>query len=161
MTEIFKDVKGYEGLYQVSTVGNVKSLNYNRTGKEGILSPGVSKDYLFVTLCKDKKHKAYSIQRLVADAFISNPNGYPCVNHKNENKQDNRVENLEWCTYSYNNTYNDRHLKASKPIFCVELSKIFSSTAEACRITGIYHQNITKCLKGKRKSAGGYHWRYV
>lgn len=165
MTEVFKDINGYEGLYQVSNLGNVKSLNYLRTGKERILKPGERRGYLYVTLCKDIKHKNYDIQRLVADAFIPNPLHLPCINHKDENKHNNFIENLEWCTYSYNNTYNNRHLKVAEKqsiaIYCVELNKVFPSTREACRITGIHHQNINKCLKGRYKTAGGFHWTYA
>ena len=166
MIEIWKDIKGYEGLYQVSTLGNVKSLNYNRTGKEMLLSPGMQTNgYLYVHLWKGGKRKKYSIQQLVAKAFISNPNGYPCVNHKDENKLNNCVDNLEWCTYQYNLTYNGIRKKAAEkcsiPIYCIELDKVFPSTHEAGRITGIYHGNICLCLKGKRKSAGGYHFIYA
>jgi len=169
MIEKFVPIEGYEGLYEVSNIGNVKSLNYRHTGKEEVLSPGVRRGYLFVTLCKEGKVRHYDIQQLVAKAFISNPNGYTCVNHKDENKQNNCVDNLEWCSYSYNNTYNNRHLKIGKkvreklsiPIYCVELDKVFKSSHEAERQTGINDGNIRSCLKGKRKSAGGYHWRYL
>ena len=165
MTEIWKDIDGYEGLYQVSNLGNVKSLNYLHTGKEMILSTGFNKNYLFVILYKDKKHKIYKVHRLVAETFIPNPNGYPCINHKDGNKLNNCVDNLEWCSYSYNNTYNDIRKKAakklSKPIFCIELDKVFSSIQEAERQTGINDGNICSCLKGKLKSAGGYHWKYA
>lgn len=162
MTEIFKDITGFNGNYQVSNLGNVKSLNYHRTGKEMLLSPGVSTSgYLMVILCKDGKMESHNIHRLVAEAFLPNPNGYPCINHRNECKQDNSVDNLEWCSYKYNNTYNDRHLKTAKSIFCLELNKVFQSSCEAERQTGIYQSNINRCLKGIRKSAGGYHWRYL
>lgn len=162
MTEVWKYIAGFEGLYMVSTLGNVKSIKF---GKERILSPGMQKNgYLMVILCKDGKTKHYSIHRLVAEAFIPNPFKLPCVNHKGL-KTDNRVEMLEWCSYSYNNTYNDRHLKVaekiSKPIYCVELDKVFPSIIKAERITGIYQSNIIKCLKGYYKTAGGYHWTYV
>lgn len=166
MIEVWKDINGYEGLYMVSNMGNVKSLNYSRTGKERVLNTEVRKDgYLMVTLCKDGKTKGYTVHRLVAKAFISNPNGYPVVNHKDCNPLNNRSDNLEWCTYSYNNTYNDRHLKAaeklSRPIYCIELNKVFPSIIEAFRQTGVDYRHLSDVCKGKRKSAGGYHWQYA
>jgi len=104
--EIWKDIKGYEKLYQVSNLGNIKSL---KTGKNLYYSK--SKRYLRVGLFKDKKRKGFSIHRLVAEAFIPNPNNYPCVNHKDCNGNNNRVDNLEWCTYKQNNDYKNHHLK--------------------------------------------------
>lgn len=165
MVEVWKDIDVYEGLYQVSNLGNVKSLNYNHTSKERILKPGANtKGYLKVTLCKDRKVNDYSIQQLVADAFIPNPNGYSCVNHKDENKLNNCVDNLEWCSHKYNANYGTRNKriaeKLSIPVYCLELDKIFTSAKEACRITGVHQGNITLCLKGKRNTAGGYHWAY-
>ena len=86
MNEIWEPVKGYEGLYEVSNLGRVKSLNYKRTKQEKILKPNITKaNYQQVHLCKDKKIKILYIHRLVAETFIPNPNNYPCVNHKDEN----------------------------------------------------------------------------
>ena len=163
MTEVWKDIAGYESLYQVSTLGNVKSLKFS---KERLLRPGMQTNgYLYVHLYKDGKHKNYDIQQLVAKAFISNHNGYPCVHHKNEVKTDNRVENLEWVSHQYNLTYNDIRKKAakkiSKPVYCIELDKTFQSSMEAERQTGIFHSSINMCLKGRLKSAGGFHWTYA
>lgn len=105
-TEEWKDIVGYEGLYQVSNKGNVRSLP-RRNAKNGILKPIITHDgYLTVGLCKNGKGKIYKIHRLVATAFIDNPNNLPCINHINEfDKFDNSVENLEWCTVAYNNNY--------------------------------------------------------
>lgn len=106
MEESWKDIEGYEGLYQVSNLGNVKSLKNNKTKKEKILKPfKTRKGYLQVILCKNKTIKRFSVHRLVANAFIENPNNYPCVNHKDECGTNNVVENLEWCTYKYNTNY--------------------------------------------------------
>ncbi len=106
--EIWKDVIGYENLYQISSLGRVKSLGNggSNNSKERIMKLKLgSRGYYEVSLCKEGKHKSFTIHRLVAQAFLDNPNNYPCVNHKNEVKTDNRVDNLEWCTQAYNNIY--------------------------------------------------------
>lgn len=106
MEEIWKDISGYEGKYQVSSLGRVKSLNYNRTKKEKILKGGKDNvGYLSIRLCKEGKPKTYRVHRLVAESFIDNPHNYPIINHKDEDKTNNCIENLEWCTQKYNNTY--------------------------------------------------------
>ena len=118
MLEIFKDIKGYEDLYQVSNLGRVKSLK--RISPQGhLLKERIKKQsnrgggYLFVTLCKSGIQTMYSVHRLVAEAFLSNPDNLPCVNHKDENKQNNCVDNLEWCSYQYNCNYGTRNKKIS------------------------------------------------
>ena len=104
--EIWKDVPGYEGLYQVSNLGNVRSLNYRGRGKTRILSPGKDKKgYLHVSLFKDKNRTIVQIHRIVAITFIPNPNNLPVVNHKDWNLGNNCVDNLEWCTFVYNSQY--------------------------------------------------------
>ena len=175
--EIWKNVLGYEGLYQVSNLGNIKSF----IGKEKILKPSTTNNgYPGVNLTKDKKIKRYSVHRLVAEAFIPNPNNYPCVNHKDENRTNNRADNLEWCTYSYNNTYGSiqkkkldsyrgfKHSKESlekmqnihaekegKKIKCLTTNEVFKSIGEASRKYDIKGKsNISECCIGKRKSAG-------
>ena len=174
--EIWKDIEGYEGLYKVSNMGRVKSLNYRYTGKEGILKVvKLNNGYLQVQLCKDGKAKGYLVHRLVAQAFLFNPNNLPVINHKDENKQNNKVENLEWCSSSYNNSYNDKgkkigkklrnNPKRSKPVIGIDkvtgLILEFPSTHEASRQTGINQGNIASCLISKRKSAGGLVWQYL
>ena len=172
--EIWKDIKGFEGRYMVSNMGRVKSLNYRRTGKEKILKGRNSGyGYLQVQLCKDGKVKKYLVHRLVATAFLENPQNLPVINHKNEIKSDNRVSNLEFCSYSYNNTYNGRAKKVgkktaeklSKPV--IGINKIsgliieFPSTREASRQLDIHNGNICDCCNGRKKSAGGYIWFYA
>ena len=170
MQEIWKDIRDYEGLYQISNIGNVKSLNYKQTGREKILKPSVDKDgYLFVCLCKNRKVKPFKVHRLVAQAFISNPNNYPQVNHKNEIKDDNRLENLEWCDAKYNVNYGtikERTAeKLSKPVLKIdpisnEIVAEFPSIKEVERQLGYKQGNISKCCKGNRNTCGGYKWRY-
>lgn len=115
MEEIWRDIKGYEGKYQVSNLGRVKSLNYNRTKKEKVLDFKPSKaGYIIVRLCREGKSKPYQVHRLVALHFIDNPNNYPQVNHKDENKTNNCVDNLEWCTQKYNNNYGTHNKRVSE-----------------------------------------------
>lgn len=170
--EIFKDIEGYEGLYQISNLGNVKSLNYGRTGKEKILKPVKNKyGYLCVGLHKQEKLKTFNIHRLVAKVFIENPNNLPQVNHKDEDKTNNAVENLEFCTREYNlayGTHNQRsaesrinHPKQSKQVLCVETGKIYPSTRDVARQLGFSQGNISQCCNGKLKQAYGYTWKYV
>lgn len=112
--EIWKDIKGYEGLYQVSNIGRVKSLKRHRrgSGKELVCVNEKIKalqdnghGYMTTTLYQNNKGQVVYIHRLVAVAFISNPNNLPCVNHINEDKSNNSASNLEWCSYEYNNNY--------------------------------------------------------
>ena len=165
MMEIWKDIKGYEGLYQVSNLGRVKSLDYNRMGVERLLVCRKNMmGYLQVVLCKDSKHKHHQVHRLVAQAFIPNPYGLPQVNHKDECKTNNVETNLEWCNAKYNcnfGTRNERRAKAqSKAVYQYakdgSLVKSYSSAREAERRTGYDNGNIVKCCNGKYKQAYGY-----
>lgn len=107
MTEIWKDIKGYEGIYQVSSRGKVRSFHFGKNIK--ILRFSIRGGYANVILYKNKKRKTFSVHRLVAEAFIDNPNDLPEVNHKDEDKLNNQVENLEWCTPKYNSNYGTRN----------------------------------------------------
>lgn len=121
-------------------------------------------------LFKDGEGKINFIHRLVAQAYLSNPNNYPQVNHKDENKQHNNINNLEWCDAAYNNTYGSHtekiiaslkdNKRASKPIICVETGIIYESAMDAYRKTGIKNNTISHVLNGRHKTAGGYHWRF-
>lgn len=146
--EEWRDIAGYEGLYQVSNLGNVKSLNYSRTGKEKILKQKLNKNgYYSIQLCNNRIRKMYLVHRLVAQGFILNPDKLPCVNHIDENKQNNCVDNLEFCSVAYNNAYGTRneksstsrfnHPELSTPIKCLDLETnketYFPSIMEAKR----------------------------
>ena len=116
-TEIWKPKKDYEGLYEVSNLGRVKSLGNGKSinSKEGILKPGkIKQGYLQVTLCKNRKQKRFLVHRLVAEAFLPNPENLPFINHKDEDKTNNSVDNLEYCTREYNNNYGTRNERVAK-----------------------------------------------
>ena len=168
--EIWKDIPHYEGRYLVSNQGRVFSLLRKKYMKLKQNQYG----YLEVQLQgKTQKRKWEKVHRLVAMAFISNPSGLPQVNHKNEVRTDNRVENLEWCDSKYNSNYGTRNnnisksmknnVKISYPIEQIEdgnVIAIYPSLNEASRITKISAGNICSVCKGDRKSAGGFQWKY-
>ena len=167
---IWKEISGYEGLYEVSDTGLVRSLKF---GKKRILSAGKQrKGYLAVQLYKDGICKNLLIHRLVASAFIPNPQNLDTVNHKNEDKHNNNISNLEWMTLTDNQNYGTRNKRIaearSKQVQQLdkstgELLATFPSIIEAERQTGIAQQSICACCHGKRKrkTAGGYRWSYA
>ena len=172
--EEWRDIKGFEGLYQVSNLGRVKKLNYRgKENREKILKGVPDKDgYLRIHLHKYNKSKTKRIHRLVAECFIENPNNYPMINHIDENKQNNNVENLEWCTTKYNNTYGMRIEKAaiskSKKVICITTGEKFDSIKEAARKYKISNGRISANCKNKSKSAGRHPitreklvWKYL
>ena len=174
-------IKDYEGLYSVTKEGCVYS---HITGK--FLKPNKMKTgYLSVELWKNRTNKRVLIHRLVAQAFIPNPNNYPQVNHKDEDKQNNSVENLEWCTSKYNLNYGNTQLRKStnrkitdkvrsagrrnallksKPV--LQFSKTgefiahYESAMHAERVLGVRHTHVSEVCLGKRKTANGYKWKY-
>ena len=221
--EIWKDVKNYEGLYEVSNLGRVKSLNYNRTRKEKILKSGYVCGYCKVVLWKNGKRKYILVHRLVAEHFIPNIEDKPCIDHIDGNPMNNRVENLRWCTYKENSNnpitlqrmseaqkgekhpmygkhhteetkkkisenlkgennhfYGKHHTeetkkkiseahtngKHSKPVLQIdkdtnEVIAEFPSMAEVQRQLGFANIHISQCCNGKRKTCGGFKWRYA
>ena len=166
MNEEWRDIEGYEGLYQISNLGRVRSLNCRgHKGCIGILTPRLDgKGYEMVALYKEGKARNTKVHRLVAQAFIPNPNNYPQVNHKDENKTNNDVKNLEWCTNEYNHNYGTRNERVgkslSKKVICITTGEIFNSMREACRKYNIHPGSMTECCQGKRKTAGRYKWEY-
>lgn len=179
--EKWKSIEGYENKYLISDSGNVKSLvdkNGEKTNK--ILKPRIAKNgYLYVNLWKKSKSKTKKIHRLVAEAFIPNPNNCPCINHKDGNKQNNNINNLEWCTYSENakhafveglsNPLKNLPIpeKGKDNINCKKILQ-FNLKGEFVKEWGYIKEaqeklqisHISDVCKGKRKSAGGYVWKY-
>ena len=156
--ENWKAIAGYEELYEVSDLGRVKSLKY---GKEKILKHRkTTGGYLQVSLCKDGHVKSVRIHRLVAEAFIQNPNNLKTVNHKDEDKTNNTVSNLEWMSRADNIRYSANKSVQMFDKSTGELLETFPSLSEAGRVTEINLGNISSCCLGQRKSSGGYIWRY-
>lgn len=163
--EVWKPVPNYEDLYEVSNTGKIRSL-CGRYGHLNELKQCIgSKGYLLVTLCRKGKQKTTNVHRIVATVFIPNPNGYPCINHKDLNKQNNMVNNLEWCSYTHNNTFAERAKRSGEkrglPVKCVETGAVFYCAYEASRKTGIRQSGISMCCNGKLKTSGGFHWTFV
>lgn len=155
IAEEWKPIKEFP-IYSVSDLGKIRN---EETGN--ILIGGYDKDgYRQVTLSFDGKQYNRRICRLVAIAFIPNPNNLPQVNHKDEDKENDAIYNLEWCTAEYNNTYGQRTNRTRKRIVCVETGRIYEGLRVAERYTGISHGSISKACK-LGVIAGGYHWKYV
>lgn len=157
MTEQWIDVKGYEGLYQVSNLGNVKSLP--RKGTKGkILKQHIKfGGYLAVALTKNHKTKWFRVHRLVLDNFRPNKDSeYLQVDHINSNRIDNRLENLQWLTQTEN-----VRKACAKQIRCVETGKIYNAIIDAARELNLGDSHISQCCRGIRQTCGGYHWEYT
>lgn len=139
----------------------MKSFKFNR---ERLLKFRFMGRYYQTVLYKNKSCKSYYIHRLVAETFISNPDNLPFVNHKDENKQNNCVDNLEWCTQKYNINYGTSLKKRidlmGKPVICMETGKRYKSALEAGKQLGINYKHICDCCRGRRKTTGSYHWEY-
>lgn len=195
MTEKWVDIPNYEGYYQVSNNGKVRSLDRIIKGplgqpkkqKGAILKPRLRHYYMSVRLAKNGIIKDYNIHRLVAISFLENPLNLPCINHKDENKLNNNVENLEWCSYAYNTRYGTcrerissankiSHLGICMPkleesnksrwILLINKNEKIKGAKTASLKYGISPSNIIQCCRGKRKSAGVIDgspaiWRYI
>ena len=184
MVEVWRDIKGFEGVYQVSNLGRVKSLDRYvecddsiRHYKGRLMKPNKKKNgYLQVNLRRRETNKKYLVHRLVASAFLPNPDSLKTVNHKDENKENNCVDNLEWCTVEYNNHYGKGHRtrctnarngaikNLAKPVLQYSLEGVFVaeyfSAMEAGRVNGIRQSGISGCCNGNQKTAYGYIWKY-
>ena len=188
MQEEWRDIEGYERLYQVSSLGRVKSVErqntYKNNGKvktfhkkERILSLVNGRyNYKLVTLAKKGKRTMYRVHRLVAEAFIPNPDNKPQVNHIDEDKSNNRADNLNWMTAMENmhwgscleKTHSKKNYKAEAakrmvPVIAVKNSKeqFFDSIKSASEELGLYRSAISQCLSGKQHETGGYSFRYA
>lgn len=177
MFEIWKDIKDYEGKYQVSNLGRVKSLDRIINFSDGrvrkfsgkLLKPALAGNgYFFVTLASNQNNKRCYVHRLVAEAFIPNSKNLPQVNHLDENKTNNTASNLEWCTAKENINYgshNERVAKTnSKPVWQLSMSgeriKLWKSTWEPMSC-GYEQAAVQRCCAGKYKQAYGFLWRYA
>lgn len=182
--EEWRDVRGYEGFYQVSNLGRVKSIG-RYVGCKGyvtrfypgrIMKQDTTRGYKRCTLSKNNITKRYQVHRLVAVAFIENPKGLPFVNHKDENPSNNNVDNLEWCTPKYNSNYgtcierrikhsdfHKRAIKQYKPVYQYDLNgnliRIWGSIKEACE-SGYCRDKISKCCNGHKESYKGFIWSF-
>lgn len=168
--EVWKTIPGYEGRYEVSSLGNIKSINFAGHGKNRILKKCLNADgYEVTTLSKDGVPKFTLVHRLVAQVFVPNPNNLPFINHINENRSDNRAENLEWCTASYNANFGSRNRRMAISLgkrveqYTIggKLVNTYYSASEAARVLGLNPSAIAECCRGgRRKSVGGFIWRY-
>lgn len=172
--EIWKPVVGYEGLYECSSLGNVRSSNYNHTNKPKLLKQELCKNGgLRVTLYKHTKTR-FLVHRLVAQAFIPNPDNLPEIDHISTDRTDNKIENLRWATRksNMNNPLTRNNLSTSKLAKTYNIKPVLQYTPngkylkeyiclrEAERLTGINHSSIMRVCKGKQYSAGGFIWKY-
>ena len=173
--EVWKDIPGYEGKYQASTLGRIRSLDrIIRNGwgthsqiKGKVLRPERSNwGYLRVAISQDGRTVRKSVHRLVALAFHKNPDALPEVNHINGNKADNRLENLEWTTTSGNQLHLRYKLQRAKgwpdkSVICLDSGKLYRSVSEAAKDTGCKTTSICRCCKGKQAQTKGFRWAYV
>lgn len=156
--EIWKPIKEYEGFYEVSNYGNVRSA----ATKKKLAKCNHRGGYLLVSLQVNGNHKMKSIHRLVASAFIKNPDNLRDVNHKDGNKHNNSVENLEWVSHSQNIKHSYQVLKRrrkSNPVVCIETGDTFENLKEASKFAGVSRSAVQHAVDGITKKAGGYTWK--
>jgi NUMOD4 motif/HNH endonuclease len=181
MDEVWQNVKDYEGLYQVSNIGRIKSLDrtiIDSIGKQKHIKGIIKKqrldskgNYKLIDLSKEGITKTYLVHRLVAEAFIKNKNNLPCINHKDEDKTNNHVKNLEWCTYEYNSKYGtcvERILKSNrklyqsfkKPVMCLNDGLKYESTVAVAKYYNIDSSNVVRVCNGVREHTKGLKFVY-
>ena len=152
-----KDIKGYEGLYAVTSCGKVWSYRSKK-----FLSPATNKQgYYFVLLYDaDGNKKGKRVNRLVAETYIPNPDNLPIVGHANDIKKDNRLSNLYWTDHKENAIHNDCNIKRGKKVRCVETGEVYDSMVLACQAIGEYGTNLSRACRTGIKMKG-CHWEYV
>ncbi len=174
MGEIWKAIDGYNGRYEISNHGRIKSFAQDRLNGKIKTGYREKKGYLCIRLYNSEgKSKWHKIHRLVASAFIPNPNHLEQVNHKDEKKDNNYVDNLEWCTNSYNTHYGTKIERVALSNRCCPTTSLkvksidesgkvefYNSIGEASRMTGCSHSNIVRTLKGRSTLCGNKHWFY-
>ena len=157
-------IRGFEGLYSFTEAAQVYSHKGNRFMSQRLRPDG----YVAVSLYRNGKQKQYFLHRLLAQTYIPNPNNYPEVNHIDENKSNNDITNLEWCTHKYNSNYGTRlqRMATTNSVPVIQYDKSgneiarYKSQKEAAEATGVGNRHISCVCKGKRKTAGGYIWKY-
>ena len=151
--EQWKEIEGYDYPYEVSNMGRIKLSN-------GRITEGFNDGYGYKRIClrKDKKNKQLFVHQLVGLYFIPNPNNYTIINHKDEVKTNNNVDNFEWCTIKYNNEYSK-----NKPVKCIETGKIFKSAREAAKYYKLWKHAISNAANPNQptKTTAGFHWQYI
>lgn len=177
INEVWKSIDGYDGYYEVSNLGNIRSVD-----RCVIASNGAKKyfkgqqlktwhshnGYVLCNLKKNGKSKTVRVNRIVAQTFIPNPYNHPVINHINFDKDDNCVDNLEWCSHKYNinYTYNNCMSKSQKHVlkldpYTLQVLDEYISLADAARNNNCYFQNISRCCYNKDYKCGGYKWRFA
>lgn len=177
--EIWRPVAGLEGIYEVSNKGRVRSLDRVEIQKNGIarkrkgriIKTSIKQNgYAHFRLSHNGEATDVSVHRVVAAAFIPNPHNHPCINHKDGNRANNFVENIEWCTYKYNNEYMNRINRAVEARGCRKIGKyskdgvlldVYRSTNMAASVNRLSRGNLYSALHGKQKTCGGYKWKYM
>lgn len=188
MEEVWKDIViekngvlyDFTGKYQVSNYGRVRSLHYCGKGPIKVLKQSTNNGYMTVCLSSYSKRSYFLVHRLVATAFLPNANNLPEVNHKDEDKTNNHVDNLEWMSKQDNIVYgtarqrtgeklkgkklseeHKRKIRRSKKVICLETGQVFNTIKEASEWCNTGKANVCSCCKGRNKTAGGYHWEYI
>ena len=173
MNEIWKDINGYEGIYEVSSFGRVRSVarkvvrgnpSYEFTLSPRIIKAHNHKGYLMVSFGNGKVKRNFFVHRLVAEAFLPDYFDGAQINHKDENRSNNHVDNLEWCTSKYNNNYGHHRTARYRKVVQIKDGKVvrmYDSIIIASKETHIHVNKISDVCRGKRKTTGGFEWRYA
>lgn len=166
MQEIWKDIPDYEGLYQVSNLGKIRSCKNNKVRKQVKQKSG----YMRIILTKNSKQKATSVHILVAKCFVKNQNNYRYVNHVDGDKTNNKASNLEWVTASQNMKHaletglikpHPWSVKVSQYSLDGKLIKTWNRMADVARFLNCHHSQISDCCRGKQNTCKGYIWKYA